>query len=91
MGEILLDDGLITAEQLLDALQVQQETGRRLGDILLEQDLVDEHQLAGVLAEQFHIDRADLRMVEPSPAAIARVSEELARRHQVIPLRVAGG
>ncbi len=88
MGEILLDDGLITAEQLLDALQVQQETGRRLGDILLEQDLVDEHQLAGVLAEQFHIDRADLRMVEPSPAAIARVSEELARRHQVIPLRV---
>ncbi|MFZ4668085.1 MAG: GspE/PulE family protein [Microthrixaceae bacterium] len=88
MGEILLDAGIIDAEQLLDALQSQQETGRRLGEILLDRGQVDEHQLAGVLAEQFHIDRADLRLMDPDPVAVARVTEELARKHKVIPLYV---
>lgn len=88
MGEILLEDEVISAEQLLDALQQQQEEGGRLGDILLRKGLVDEHQLAGVLAEQFNIELADLRQEEPDREAISRVTEELARKHLVIPLRV---
>lgn len=88
MGEILLEDEIISAEQLLDALQQQQEEGGRLGDILLSKGLVDEHQLAAVLAEQFNIELADLRMEEPDREAISRVTEELARKHKVIPLRV---
>lgn len=88
MGEILLEDGAISADQLLDALEAQRDLGTRLGEILVERGLVDEHQLAQVLAEQFDIELADLRMVEPDREAISRVTEELARKHQVLPLRV---
>src|SRR5690606_33225082 len=88
LGEILLDDGVIVADQLLDALERQQLDGGRLGDILLEEGLVDEHQLAAALSEQFQIPLADLRVEEPEQAAIDIVGEELARKHNVMPLRV---
>lgn len=88
IGAILLEDGVITADELIDALQVQKESGQRLGEILMQKGLVDEHQLAEVLAEQFEIELADLRLVEPDRDAIGRVTEELARKHQVLPLQV---
>jgi type IV pilus assembly protein PilB len=88
LGEILLDEGLLDADQLLDALQIQQETGGRLGDILIERRLLDEHQLASALSEQFRIPLADLRVEEPEKAATDLVGEELARKHNIIPLYV---
>lgn len=90
LGEILLDDGVIDADQLLDALEVQQSTGGRLGDILLEQGHVTEYQLAAALSEQFQIPLADLRVEQPEQEAIDAVGEELARKHNVMPLRVEG-
>lgn len=89
LGEVLLEDGVIEASQLLDALEAQSQAGSgRLGDILVERGAIDEHQLAVALSEQFRIPLADLRVENPDPAAINAVPEELARKHAVIPLRL---
>lgn len=88
LGEILLEDDAIDADQLLSALEQQHEDGGRLGDVLLAKGAVDEHQLASALADQFQIDLADLRVEAPEPEAIAAVGEELARKHNVMPLRI---
>jgi type IV pilus assembly protein PilB len=88
LGEILLEDEALTADQLLSALELQRDTGGRLGDILLDEGTITEHQLAAALSQQFNIDLADLRIEAPAPDAIAAVGEELARKHQVVPLRI---
>lgn len=89
IGDVLLGDGALEANELLDALEAQRTEGSgRVGDILVQRGVIDEHQLAAALAEQFQIPLADLRVERPDPAAIAAVPEELARKHQVIPLRI---
>jgi type IV pilus assembly protein PilB len=88
LGEILLEDGVINADELLDALEEQGEGGGRIGDILVARGNLDEHQLAAALSEQFQIPLADLRVEHPEKPAIDAVGEELARKHTVIPLRI---
>ena len=91
LGEILLAEGVITPDHLIDALQVQQAQDRRLGEILIERGLIDDLQLAAALSEQFDLELADLRIEEPQKDAIDRVGEQLARKHKVVPLRIEEG
>jgi len=84
LGDVLLGRGAITADELSGALRAQQESGERLGQLLS----VDETLLADGLASQFKIRVADLRVERPEQAALDRVGEQLARRHQVLPLSV---
>ncbi len=88
LGEILLEDGIIDADELLDALEAQGDSGARIGDILVARGNLDEHQLAAALSEQFQIPLADLRVEQPEKDAIDAVGEELARKHTIIPLRI---
>src|SRR5689334_9814353 len=88
IGELLIENGL-DAEQLTNALWYQKEHGGRLGEILSHFDVVSEAQLADALATQFGIPRADLLHDKPDTEAIDRIDPELARKHQVIPFRIA--
>ncbi|MFM7069618.1 MAG: GspE/PulE family protein, partial [Actinomycetes bacterium] len=91
IGEILLGEGVITADHLLEALEEQATGGRRIGEILIQRGLIDDLQLAAALSEQFDLEHADLRVDEPERAAVERVGEDLARRHGVVPLRIEDG
>ncbi len=53
MGEILLDAGLITQQDLDKALQLQKSSGKRLGQILEQMDVILEEDIARTLAKQF--------------------------------------
>src|SRR5207244_13279897 len=59
LGELLLEGGLLTAEQLEAALAEQKRQRRPLGQILLAQGLVDEKALAGVLSMHFNVPQVD--------------------------------
>ncbi|CAN5573589.1 N/A [soil metagenome] len=92
LGEVLLELGSIDPEDLLDALQRQQEApsdenASRLGEVLLELGTIDEIALAAALAQQFGIPLADLKDETPEQDVVDFVGEELARKHTVIPLR----
>jgi len=68
MGQILVDRRFITDDQLAEALSIQQQTGRLLGEICVERWDLDRVALAGALGEQWEeIDHSPAR--QPSPSA----------------------
>jgi hypothetical protein len=60
LGDIIVERGLITAEQLDQALEVQRESGGKLGEVLVELGFITRVGLAGVITEQWD----DLRVTE---------------------------
>jgi hypothetical protein len=53
LGDIIVERGLITAEQLQEALRVQRESGTKLGEVLVELGFLTRVALAGVITEQW--------------------------------------
>ncbi len=61
LGEILIEKGLITSEQLNAALEEQRRTKEFLGVIFIKKRYINEKDLLGALSEQFHIPVMDLK------------------------------
>ncbi|MBK5287075.1 MAG: type II/IV secretion system protein [Acidimicrobiia bacterium] len=87
LGEILVQRGVLTAEQLVAALDAQAGAGQRLGEYLVATRVLTERDLAAVLAEQFGLEVIDLRHNFPDPAAVAMLPEANARAWGAIVLR----
>lgn len=90
VGEILIDDGVITAAQLEEALAVQGERGGKLGAVLLDAAMVSPRQLLRALAAQFQLEFVDLDTVVVDRDLAARIPEQLARRYRAVPVRLEG-
>ena len=92
LGEVLINQGHISALQLQDALSHQQanEQSGRLGQILLKQELVDRHNLACALVEQLDIAQVNLDAFKVEPQVVQLLPENLARDRRVLPLLVQG-
>ena len=88
LGQLLLENGLLTAEQLEAALAVQRRERRPLGQVLLAQGLVDEKALAGVLSLHFDVPQIDFAKARVEKEALALISESYAREHTILPIRV---
>jgi twitching motility protein PilT len=91
LGEVLVDERLISREQLADALQRQRETGRPLGTILREQGLVEEKALVEAVAKQIGVPFADLETRGPDPSVAGLIPVGFATSNEAIPVRVDGG
>src|SRR6266508_1946550 len=87
LGDLLLRDRALEPEELETALREQVESGRRLGQLLLEQGLIAEAALAKVLAEQLALPLADLGRDRPDQNAVDLLHEDVARAHGAVPLR----
>lgn len=92
LGEVLINQGHISALQLQDALSHQQanEQSGRLGQILLKQELVGRHNLACALVEQLDIAQVNLDAFKVEPQVVQLLPENLARDRRVLPLLVQG-
>ncbi|WP_287194781.1 GspE/PulE family protein [Syntrophothermus sp.] len=93
LGELLLQAGAITEDQLQQALKLQKEAGpgQRLGDILVKNGFVTEAELARALEEQLGIRSIDLKIAPIDVEVARRIPENLARRHTAIPVQVVDG
>ena len=97
IGEVLLELGSVDPDDLLNAFQAQKEmpddptVRAQLGQILIQLGSIDERALAAALAQQFGVPLVSLTDARIEPDAVARVPEELARRHKVLPLHVEDG
>ncbi|MFS8524018.1 MAG: ATPase, T2SS/T4P/T4SS family [Limnochordales bacterium] len=91
LGEMLLEEGLVTQEQLNEALEMQRRTGRRLGRVVVELGLVTEAQVADVLARHLNLKRLDLDRVTVPKEVLRLIPEELMERYEVFPVAVADG
>ena len=92
LGEMLVAQGIISPEQLEEALRLQKKADKatRIGRLLVELGYVTELQLADLIADQFRLPSADLTTLEVSPDAVSRVPRELAVKHRCLPLLVEG-
>lgn len=91
LGDLLVQAGLISEEQLKDALAKQRSLGKRLGEVLLEGGYITQQDLTGVLETQLGIESINLKQTAVDPKAARMIPENLARRHVVIPVQVAKG
>ena len=91
LGDLLLSTQALSPEQLAGALNLQMESGRQLGSILVEQGMLDSRALTQALAAQLGLPTVDLRRERPTPEALAVVREDLARRFSIMPLRLTDG
>ncbi|MDP2932031.1 MAG: hypothetical protein Q8O05_06005, partial [Chloroflexota bacterium] len=90
LGEILVEQNIVTASQLENALDIQRRQGGKLGEILIKKGLVAAEQLAAVLSIQLNIPLIDLKRHTVQPGALRLIPEEMARNHSLIPLDVIG-
>jgi len=86
IGDLLVKNGVITEEQLQQALAKQKSTGLRLGRTLINLGFVQEDKFLGFLSEQLNIPFVDLRRYKFEPDVVQRLSETHARRFRAIAL-----
>ena len=88
LGEALVRAGVLSAEQVEQAVALQHEHPElRLGDVLVSRGLVTTKAIAQVLAREHGLEFVDLARVEVEPAATSLLPEQFARKAQVLPVR----
>jgi len=90
IGDLLIEQGLLTVEQLQSAIQEQEKSGKKLGQALIDMQLVDEKVLLKLLAEQLGIPYVDLDSFELNPTLAQTLPEMYARRFRAIVLQELG-
>jgi type IV pilus assembly protein PilB len=90
LGEALIANGFINQEQLKEAIARQKQTGKRLGQILIEMRVVTERDITEVLSKQLNVPFIDLSNYIIDPAIAKLVPEHIAQRHQLIPINKVG-
>ncbi|HEX2496797.1 MAG TPA: hypothetical protein VHK46_08180 [Gaiellaceae bacterium] len=91
LGTLIFREGLLTEEQLEEALQDGMRRGKRLGEVLLERGLVSERDLGRLLAGQKGLQFVELDTVVVDPSAVGLLQVEKARLHSVLPIGFQDG
>ena len=90
IGELLVQESLLSAEQLGHARREALAKGGRLGAQIAELGYLDEAELTDFVARQYGVPVIDLDALEFDPEVLRLVPEEVARKHGVIPVNRAG-
>ena len=87
LGELLVQNQVITAEQLTKALAEQKRTGRKLGRVLADLGMVAESALHDFLSKHLQVPFVDLKQLRIDGEAVRLLPEPLARRHRALVLQ----
>lgn len=90
IGELLLERGAITKDQLESGLLAQKRTRQRLGVTLIQQGVVSEIQLAQVLAQSLSLATVDLSQVQVDWSAVHMLRTRFCETHELFPFAVDG-
>jgi type IV pilus assembly protein PilB len=86
LGQIMLELGFITSEQLELALEEHRSTPKSLGRVLIDMGFIKEGDLVRALAEQVGLEFVDLTEFPIDATATALLPEALARRYRALPI-----
>src|SRR5439155_358853 len=87
LGDLLVADGLLTAEQLKKALAEQKGSPEKLGSVLVRLNFVNEDQLIGFLSRQYGVPSITLAQLDIDSDVLKLVPNPIARKYEVIPVR----
>ncbi len=90
LGEILIKESLITADQLKSALDYQVAHGGRLGTSLMKLGFITDDEITEVLSRQYGVPSINLKYYEVDPAVIKLIPQDTALRYQIVPLSRVG-
>jgi type IV pilus assembly protein PilB len=90
IGELLVKENLLSAEQLRKAREETRTKGGRLGAQITQLGFLDENELTDFVAKQYGVPSINLDDFEIEPAVIQLIPEEVAVKHTVIPVNRAG-
>lgn len=87
LGDLLISNGLITEQQLNEALAIQKQVQKRLGTVLIEYGFISEPQLIEALELQLGVDFVDLSKTPIAPEMASLLPKNVAKRHNVVPVK----
>ncbi|MEK7829059.1 MAG: type II secretion system protein GspE, partial [Deltaproteobacteria bacterium] len=90
LGELLVREKLLSAEQLKKAIEEQRSSGGRLGYNLAKLGYINEKDLTTFLSRQYGIPSVDLAATEIDTEIIKLIPEDVAKKYQVIPISRTG-
>jgi type IV pilus assembly protein PilB len=90
IGELLVKENLITAEQLELALKHQRQHGGRLGSILISLGFVEDDDVTSILSRKYGVPSINLAFFEIDPSVIKLIPVDVAQKYMVVPLSRVG-
>jgi type IV pilus assembly protein PilB len=90
LGDLLVNEGLISQEQLHRALSEQKGSNEKLGTILVRLGIINEDQLIGFLSRQYGIPSITLSQLDIDPEVVRLVPPQIARKYEVLPVKRTG-
>lgn len=90
LGEILVRENLLSAQQLRDALNYQRENGGRLGFNLIKLGFVSDEMITAVLSRQYGVPSVNLDLFDIDDSVIRLIPREVADKYSVLPLSRVG-
>jgi type IV pilus assembly protein PilB len=90
LGELLIQEGLVTLEQLNRALDEQRHSGERIGAALVKLGMVDEDTLLEFIARQFHCPQVNISKLNTTKEVLGLVPLDIMQKYQAIPFGLMG-
>lgn len=90
LGDILIDEGILSVDKIKEAIDHQRSSGKRLGDILVELQYVMEDQVQDALSKQLGIEKIDLYEEKVDPEVARLIPADMIKRHMAFPVRLQG-
>lgn len=91
IGTVLLERGVISQEQLEDAIAQQRETGERLDRVLVRMGVVSQDQVLQTIGDQFHLDVVDLDAIAVEAKVLSTLPASLVHKQRCVPISSENG
>ncbi|MCM1539016.1 MAG: Flp pilus assembly complex ATPase component TadA [bacterium] len=88
IGDMLVDAGVITPEDLQRGLELQKKSGRKLGETLVEEGIVSDETLATLLAEQLGMEMVDVQGITIPENVLSLVPQHMLRSKKMLPYAI---
>lgn len=86
LGDVLVNSKAISNTQLLQALDMQKGSGKKLGEVLVDEGIVTEEQIAMALSTQLHIELIDLTTIAVSQDVLDLIPVNVLKKNKVFPI-----
>jgi type IV pilus assembly protein PilB len=86
LGDLLVEGGKITQQQLINALNKQKTSGKRLGEVLISEGIAKEEDIISILEKQLGIPRVNIELLEINGEAVRSITANLANKHTILPV-----
>ncbi|HYA42872.1 MAG TPA: type IV-A pilus assembly ATPase PilB [Syntrophobacteraceae bacterium] len=90
IGELLVQEGLVTVDQLNRALDEQRQSGERIGAALVKHGVIDENILAEFIARQFCCPQVDLSKIRTPKEVAGLIPLDIMHKYQAVPFGLMG-